>query len=119
MCIRDSDDTARMLTRGSLNTHAALDNPVDLTFSLSLAPLFVEILHIAVCGLIRQRADGARAEGITLAEDDLGVVVGLALVLAGKVQVDIRLLVALKSQESFKRDVKAVLFQRFPANRCV
>ena len=42
---------------------------------------------------------------------------GLTLIFSGKVQVDIRLLVSLEAKEGFKRDVKAILHQGFPANR--
>ena len=43
------------------------------------------------------------------AKDNLRVIVRLTLVLAGEVQVDIRLLISLKAQEGLKRDIKALL----------
>ena len=41
----------------------------------------------------------------------------LTLILAGKVQVDIRLLIPLKSKERFKRNIETVLNQRLSADR--
>ena len=114
---REDNDAARVLSRGPAHAHAALDNPVDLAVSLSGAPLLVVFLHIAVGRLVRKSADGAGPEGLSLAENHLGVVVGLALVLAGEVQVNIWLLVPLKTQECLKGDVKAILLQGRAADR--
>ena len=41
----------------------------------------------------------------------------LTLIFAGKVQVDIRLLIPLKSEERFKWDIETVLNQRLSADR--
>ena len=41
----------------------------------------------------------------------------LTLIFTGEVQVDIRLLIPLKSKERFKRDIKTVLDQLFAAVR--
>ena len=43
----------------------------------------------------------------------------LSLIVAGKVQIDIRLFISLKSQEGFKWDIKAVFRQRLAADRTV
>ena len=110
-------DTARMLACGTAHAHTALHDPVDLTVPLVLASFLVIILHITEGRLVRQRADGSGPEGLSLSENHLGVFMGLGLIITGKVQVDIRLLVSLESQEGLKRDVKAFLFQRRPADR--
>ena len=39
------------------------------------------------------------------------------LVFPGKIKVDIRFFIPLKSKERFKGNIKAILFQRSPANR--
>ena len=40
---------------------------------------------------------------------------GVCLIFAGEIQVNIRHLVAAEAEEGFKRDVEAVLIQLFPA----
>ena len=101
------DDASRVLARGPADAGAAQDNAVDLAVPLVKAPLFIIFLHVAEGGLVRQGADGSGSEGLSGAEDHLRIFVGLALVLSGKVQVNIRLLVALKAQEGLKGNVKA------------
>ena len=107
---RKDDDAARVLARGPADADAALHNAVDLAVALGLSMFLVIIFHVAVGRLIRQGADGARPEGLSFSENDFRVIVGLALVLSGEIQVDIRLLVSLKSQEGLKGDIKAILF---------
>ena len=81
-------------------------------FRLCYATLFVIIFHITERCLIRQCTDGSRTEGLSFTEDNLRIFVGLTLILAGEVQVDIRLLVSLESQEGLKRNIKPIFFQR-------
>ena len=50
-----------------------------------------------------------------MSENDLGIGVRLGLVFTGEVQVDVRLLIALKAKEGLKGDVKAVLFELLSA----
>ena len=92
-----NNDSARMLSRGPADADAALDDPVDLAVPLRLAMLLKIIFHIAVSRFIRQGADGPCPEGLSLSEDHLRIIVGAALIFSGKVQVDIRLLIAFKS----------------------
>ena len=75
------------------------------------------ILYKAESGLVRQCADGSGAEGMTRAENHLGVIMGMALVLTGEVQVDIRLLIPLESKESLEGNVKSLFIQRMSADR--
>ena len=63
----------------------------------------------------RQAADGARAVHKSLSEQLLNVGVRARLVLARKVQVDIRHLVALKAQKYLKRDGIPVFGKRLAA----
>ena len=111
------DDAPRMLSRSPPHSHAALNDAVDLAVALSASPFLIIFFHIAEGRLVRQGADGPCPEGLALAEDNLRVVVGLTLVFSGKVQVNIRLLVPLKSEESFKWNIKSVLFQERTADR--
>ncbi len=111
------DDPARVLSRGSPDPHAAGQD------ALNLAPPFVDALilivmrHIAVGRLICQRAYRPGPEGLAFSENHLGIAVRPALVFSGEIQVNIRLLVALKAQERLKRDIKSILFKRFAAHR--
>ena len=50
-------DTSRMLSGGSVDSHAALHNPVYLTVSLMHTMLFIIILYITECGFICQRTN--------------------------------------------------------------
>ena len=79
------DDSARVLSRGPAHAHTALDDAVDLTVALAAAPLLIIFLHVTVGRLVRQGADGARPEGLALAENNLRVVVGLTLIFTGEV----------------------------------
>ena len=74
------DDSSRVLSRRSPDSHAAGDNAVDLAGSLSLSPLLVILFHIAEGRFVRQGSDGSRPEGLPFSEDYLRVIVGAALV---------------------------------------
>ena len=74
-----------MLSRCTPDADTSLNDPVDLTISLSLSMLLKIILHIAVGRLICQSTDGSRAERLSFPEDNLRVVMGTALVLTGEV----------------------------------
>ncbi len=94
---REDDDPARVLAGGPLHAHTALDDPVDLTAPLGPPSFVIVVSDIAVGRLIRQGTHSPRPEGLALPEDHLRVIVCLTLILAGKVQIDIRLLVPLKA----------------------
>ena len=95
----------------------ALYNPVDFAVSLLASALFKIIFHITERRLIRQRADRTGTERLSCAENNFRIFMRLTLIFAGKVQVDIRLLIPLKSEERFKRDIETVLNQRLSADR--
>ena len=82
---RQHDDTARMLSGGTAHAYTALNNPVDLAVSLAGSPFLIVFLYITESRFIRQCTNGSCTEGLALAEDNLRVVVGLALVLTGEV----------------------------------
>ena len=110
-------DAAGVLSRGTAHLGAAHGDALHLRPAhAGDAVLLVVPEHIAVGGLVLHGADGPRLVGLALAEDHLGVGVGLGLVISRKVQVDIRLLVSLKAQEGLKRNVKAVLDELFPTD---
>ena len=103
--------TAGVLAGGAAHTHTALCQTVHLGIGGGLALLLQILLHHAEGGLFRQGADGTGPEHLGLAEHLDGVTVGLGLIFAGEVQVDIRHLAAAVAQEGLEGDVKAVLFQ--------
>ena len=112
-----NDNAARVLAGATPNARTAGSEPLLLAAPLVDAVVLAVVEHISVGGLVCDRCDGARLEGLLMAEDDLRVGVGLGLVLAGEVEVDIRLLVSLEAKERLKGNVKARLYQRLPADR--
>ena len=107
----EHDDTAGVLSCGTADTGTSFHDPVHLTVPFMDTVLLIIFFHIAKSRLGRQRTDGPGTEGLACAKDNLRIFMRLALVIAGKVQVDIRLLVAFKAQERFERNVKPFLFQ--------
>ena len=88
-----------MLSRASAHSRTALYNPVDFAVSLLASALFKIIFHITERRLIRQRADRTGTERLSCAENNFRIFMRLTLIFAGKVQVDIRLLIPLKSED--------------------
>ena len=82
---RQNNDTSRMLSRCPPYADTSLNDPVDLTISLSLSMLLKIILHISVGRLICQSTDGTRTERLSFTEDNLRVIMGAALVFTGEV----------------------------------
>ena len=75
-------------------------------FLLCSATLFIIIFHITKRRLICQRTDRSGTESLSFTKNNLRIFMCLSLILPGEVQVDIRLFVSLKSQESLKRNIK-------------
>ena len=111
------DDTARMLSCTSPDPGTSHRDTLDLTAPFSLLVFFVVILHEPIGSLIRQSSDGSRLEGMSFAEKYLCIFMSLRLVISREVQVDIRLLISLKSEECLKWDIKTRLDQSLPAHR--
>ena len=105
--VRHDDHAAGVLAGGALDAGAADAQAVFLGAVDGLAPLLQVLFDVAVGGLVLQAGDGARLEDVLLAEEFLGIAVDVGLILAGEVQVDIRLLVAVKAQEGLEGDVVA------------
>ena len=111
------NDSARMLPCCPPDTNTALYNSADFTISFSDPMFFIIIFHITESRFISQGTNGTCPKGLTLAEDDLRIIMGLTLVFSGEIQVNIRLLVPLKAQEGLKGNIKSVLCQGEPAHR--
>ena len=94
-------------------------NSLDLAATLDLSLLLVILHDKAIGRLIRQTGDGSCAESIALAKEYFCVGMCMALVLAGEVQVNIRLLIALEAKERLERDIKSVFLHLRSALRAV
>ena len=66
--------------------------------------------NISECGFFSNSTDCSGSENLTLAEKCFGVFMDYRLILARKVKVNIRLFIALKSKECFKRNIMSVFF---------
>ena len=102
------DHAAGMLAGGALDAGAAQRQAVLLGVVDRSPPLFQIFFDVAIRRFVLNAGHGAGLEDVGLAEQLFGVAVDVGLVLAGEVQVDIRLLVTVKAQESLERDVVAV-----------
>ncbi len=116
---RQYHDTARMLAGAPADSRASRHDAVDLTDTLMPAPLLIIVPHITEGRLVRQRTDGPGPVSLAAAENHLRVFVRLTLIFAGKVQVDIRLLIPLKTEEGLERDIKSFLVKRRAALRTI
>ncbi len=112
---RQNHDAAGVLPRRPPDARAALCEALELTAALADPAVLAVSERVAVGRLVRHRRDGPCLEGLLVAEDYLRIRMRLRLVLAGEIQVDIRLLVALKAQERLKRNVKAGTHQLLSA----
>ena len=114
---RQHDDSTGMLAGTASYTGTSGSNTVDLAGPLMNATFFKIILHIAEGGLIRQGCNGSGTEGLTRTENNLRVFMRFGLVLTGEVQVDIRLLISLESQERLERNIEAILMKLLSTHR--
>ena len=103
-------NTTRMLSGRPADPDAPLHDTVDLTVSLVNPTFLIIIFNVSERGLVRKCTDRSRTERLTGSENNFGVFMCLTLVIPGKVQIDIRLFVSLKSKECLKRNIKSVLF---------
>ncbi|MPN07597.1 hypothetical protein SDC9_154868 [bioreactor metagenome] len=108
--LRYDDDAAGVLTCRDLHVLAALGNAFALRAPECLPQLFFENTNVLKRRALRNAADGSRAKCMAATEHLFDVFVRNRLVLAGKVQVDIRRLVAVESQKHLERNVKACFF---------
>ena len=108
-----------MLTGCALDTRAAHGKACPPPLWGLSARALQDIFYIAVSGFIRNGRHGARLENMGFAEKFFREPVRLRLKIAAEIQVDIRLFIAVKPKESFKRDLMAVPVHRFAADGAV
>ena len=109
---RKYDNSSRMLSGSPSHTGAALDNTVNLTVTLMYSTFLIIIFHIAKGCFLSKCTNGACLEGLALSKNNLCISVGIRLIFSGKVKVNIRFLISLKSQECLERNIKS-LFLHF------
>ena len=104
---RHHHQPAGMLACGPFDAGAAIGQTAHFGVMGHPALFFHIFQHKAIGRFIGQCADGAGFKDLALAEKLFCIGMGLLLIFAGKVQVDIRLLVPFKAQEGFKGNVMA------------
>ena len=102
---RKDNDASRMLSGRPSHADTALHDPVDLTVSFADFPLLIILFYITECCLVCERTDRPGTERLTRAENNLGIFMCLTLIITGEIQVNIRLLISLKSKEGLKWDI--------------
>ncbi len=107
----NNHDPAGMLPRRTLDAGAAADQAVDVGVVDLHAPGGGPFHDVAVGRLVLDGADGAGAEYVVLAEQFFRVFMGLRVVFAGEVQIDIGNFIAVEAQKNREGDVVAVLVQ--------
>ena len=105
---RHNNHAARVLAGGALDAGAA-GGQAQLLRAVQHRPLLLGVFADKADGrFIRHGGDGTGLKHVVLAEQRFRVAVGVALILAGEVQVDIRRFVAVEAQKRFKRNGVAV-----------
>ena len=113
---RHNNHAAGMLTRCSFNT----DTPLNKTFHFSRrncdSLFFHPFFNKSECSFIGESADCSCFENMGFTEKLFGIAVGIELIFAREVKVDIRLFVTVEAKEGFKRNIMAVTVHGFSAH---
>ena len=119
--IRNNNHTAGVLTGSTLNACATYCQTVNLClWSSSKQSALVKIFHnIAIGSLVGNSCHSTCLEHIFLTKKLLCISMRPRLILAREIKVNIRLLIAVKSKEGFKRNFVAVTLHRYMAIRTV
>ena len=116
---RDNDHAARMLTGRPFDAFASFGKPQLLCLMGNLSAFLQIVQCVTKRRLLRNGRNRSRFKDVVRTEQLFGVPVDIRLIFTGKVQVDIRLLVAVESQEGFERDIVSVLVHPGAAFRAV
>ena len=112
-------NTARMLPCRAPHAGTAADKTIDMRITRILTPIIKIVLHKAVGSLVRHRGNGAGAKHIVFTKKLLGILMSYWLIISGKIQVNIRNLVAVKAHENSKRNILSVFAQALAALRAI
>ena len=116
---RNDQYSAGMLTGCSLDLKTAGDQIVDLGIGTHSSMLFQIMPDHTVCGLLCQSSHGTGTINMIFTEHFTYIGMSLGLIFSGEVQIDIRFLIPVKSQENFKGDLLSVLFESGTADRTI
>ena len=117
--IRTDNDSARMLSGRPFHARTMLRQTLLFIFVDRNIALFKELRDITISGFFCDRTDRSRLKHVFFTKNSPDIAVGHRLIFSGEVQVDIRLLIALKPKEGRERDRIAVPFHRRAAVRTV
>ena len=95
-----------MLPGTSPDTGTSLRDPLNLAAPLALFMFLIVVLHKTICCLVCKGSDGSRLKRVSFPEENLCVFMGFLLIVTGEVQVNIRLLVSLESEERLKGEYR-------------
>ena len=95
----DNNHAAGVLTRSAFYAGAAHGKPCFLRFIKCYIPLLEVLFYIAIAGFLCNGTDCTGFENVVLAKQLLRITVGIKLILAGEVEVDIRRFVAMKPRK--------------------
>ena len=110
LSMRQNNNSAWMLSGRPSNANTALRDSIDFAFSLDLAMLIKILLYISIGCLLGQCSHSSCTESMSLSKNNFSIIMSFWLIFSRKIQVNIRLFVSLKSQKSFKWNIKAILF---------
>ena len=82
---RKYNDTTRMLSGRTLDAGTSNRNTVNFTAALGNAALFKIFAHKSICRLIRYRTNGSRTVRLSIAKDNLSILMRLTLIFIGEV----------------------------------
>ncbi len=116
---RDDDNPAGMLPGRTLHAGNLVGEANDLATPGLDSPALEKPLDESPSHPVGDRRDGAGAEGMILPEKLAQEIVGAALILAGKIQVDVGNFVSLDAEKRLERDIDAVAAQIMPAKRAL
>ena len=115
--VRQYDDSSRMLPGAPPDPGTPFHDPLNLTLSLSASMLLIIIFYKSERRFLRQRSDRPGAVRLPFAEDDLGILMCITLIISREIQVDIGLFISLKSKERLKRNIKSIFDKRLSTVR--
>ncbi len=117
MVTRNDHQSAGVLPRGTFNSRTAIYKAIDFRIMYRNIPFRKILFHKAVSRFICKRANRSSLEYMARSKKFLGIRMRCLLIFAGKIQVNIRFLVAFKPQKSLKRNVMPVFMQHCTADR--
>ena len=111
------NNSSRMLSGRTAHANTALQQTLNFHRPLRNSFLLKIIFHITVCRLIRKCTYRTGTECLSGTKNNFRICMGFTLVFTGKVQINIRLFIPVKSKECFKRYVMSIAHKFCPTIR--